>query len=156
MNLNIATEVAALKRMPLDDLREKYGAVFGEATRNGNRVWLVKRIAWRLQALAEGDLSQRARQRAAAIANDADLRLTPPGPPRPVSPTSAPSRRLPMPGAVLTRVYKGATLQVKVLTKGFEFEDKIYTSLSAVAQAISGSHCNGFLFFKIAKKGASR
>jgi hypothetical protein len=156
MNLNIATEVAALKRMPVDDLRAKYGAVFGEATRNGNRAWLVKRIAWRLQALAEGDLSQRARQRAAQIANDADLRLTPPGPPRPVSPTSAPARRLPMAGAVLTRVYKGATLQVKVLAKGFEFEDKIYTSLSAVAQAISGSHCNGFLFFKIAKKGASR
>jgi hypothetical protein len=142
--------------MPLDDLRAKYGVAFGEATRNSNRVWLVKRIAWRLQALAEGDLSQRARQRAAQVAKDADLRLTPPGPPRPVSPTSASGRRLPMPGAVLTRVYKGATLQVKVLTKGFEFEDKIYTSLSAVAQAISGSHCNGFLFFKIAKKGASR
>jgi hypothetical protein len=61
-----------------------------------------------------------------------------------------------MAGAVLTRVYKGATLQVKVLTKGFEFEDKIYSSLSAVAQAISGSHCNGFHFFRIAKKGARR
>jgi hypothetical protein len=156
MNLNIAIEVAALQRMPLDDLRAKYGAVFGEATRNSNRVWLVKRIAWRLQALAEGDLSQRARQRAAQIANDADLRLTPPGPPRPVSPTSAPGRRLPMAGAVLTRVYKGATLQVKVLAKGFEFEDKIYSSLSAVAKAISGSHCNGFHFFRIAKEGTSR
>ena len=156
MNLNIATEVAALQRMPLDDLRAKYGVAFGEATRNSNRVWLVKRIAWRLQALAEGDLSQRARQRAAAIANDADLRLTPPGPPRPVSPTSTPGRRLPMAGAVLTRVYKGATLQVKVLTKGFEFENRIYSSLSAVAKAISGSHCNGFLFFRIAKEGAGR
>ncbi len=156
MNLNIALEVAALQRMALDDLRVQYGAVFGEATRTSNRVWLVKRIAWRLQALAEGDLSQRARQRAAAIANDADLRLTPPGRPRPVSPLSAPGKRLPMPGAVLTRVYKGATLQVKVLTKGFEFENRIYSSLSAVAKAISGSHCNGFLFFKIAKEGASR
>jgi hypothetical protein len=156
MNLNIATEVAALQRMPLDDLRAKYGVAFGEATRNSNRVWLVKRIAWRLQALAEGDLSQRARQRAAQIANDADLRLTPPGLPRSFSPRSAPGRRLPRPGAVLTRVYKGATLQVKVLTKGFEFENRIYSSLSAVAKAISGSHCNGFLFFRIAKEGAGR
>jgi hypothetical protein len=142
--------------MPLDDLRAQYGTVFGEATRNGNRVWLVKRIAWRLQALAEGDLSQRARQRAAQIANDADLRLTPPGPPRLVSPTAAPRQRLPRAGAVLTRVYKGATLQVKVLARGFEFEGAMYTSLSAVAKAISGSHCNGFHFFRIAKEGASR
>jgi hypothetical protein len=109
-----------------------------------------------LQALAEGDLSQRARQRAAAIANDADLRLTPPGPSRLVSPTAAHGQRLPRAGAVLTRVYKGATLQVKVLARGFEFEDKIYTSLSAVAKAISGSHCNGFHFFRIAKEGANR
>ncbi|WP_157369539.1 hypothetical protein [Zavarzinella formosa] len=34
-------------------------------------------FAWRVQALAEGDLSERACQRVAAI-NDADLRLTPP------------------------------------------------------------------------------
>ena len=33
---------------------------------------------WRLQALAEGDLSERARRRAAELANDADLRLAPP------------------------------------------------------------------------------
>jgi hypothetical protein len=52
--------------------------VFGEATRAGNKSWLIKRIAWRLQALAEGDLSERARQRAKELANDADLRLSPP------------------------------------------------------------------------------
>jgi hypothetical protein len=39
-----------------------------------NRTWLIKRLAWRLQALAEGDLSQRA----AELANDAALRLNPP------------------------------------------------------------------------------
>jgi hypothetical protein len=59
-------------------LREKYAAVFGEATTTGNRTWLVRRIAWRLQALAEGDLSELARQRAAELARDADLRVIPP------------------------------------------------------------------------------
>jgi hypothetical protein len=42
------------------------------------RPWLVKRLAWRLEVLAEGDLSERARQRAAQLANDADLRLSAP------------------------------------------------------------------------------
>ena len=75
MHLNIANEVAVLKRLPIHDLRAKYAEVFEEPTRAGNRVWLVKRIAWRLQALAEGDLTQRARQRAAELTNHADLRV---------------------------------------------------------------------------------
>src|SRR5262249_10819096 len=55
-----------------------YARVFGEATSGHNRVWLLRRIAWRIQALAEGGLSERARRRAAELARDADLRSTPP------------------------------------------------------------------------------
>jgi hypothetical protein len=96
------------------------------------------------------------------LANDADLRLNPPKPkPATVTPehTQAavlrfpPDGRLPPPGTILTRVYKGATLQVKVLPQGFEFEGEVYTSLSAVAKAITGSHCNGYLFFRRGAKG---
>ena len=76
--LNVTREVAALQRLGVKALRERYAEVFGEATPARNKVWLVKRIAWRLQALAEGDLSERARRRAAELANDADLRLNPP------------------------------------------------------------------------------
>jgi Protein of unknown function (DUF2924) len=78
METNVAREVAALQRMTPKQLREKYAAVFGEATAAGNRTWLVRRIAWRLQALAEGDLSERAKARTAELARDADLRVTPP------------------------------------------------------------------------------
>ncbi|MCG3125584.1 MAG: hypothetical protein CHACPFDD_00409 [Phycisphaerae bacterium] len=78
MALNIAKEIADLKQMTVRELREKYEGVFGEPTRAGNRDWLFKRIAWRIQALAEGDLSERARQRAEFLARDADLRTTAP------------------------------------------------------------------------------
>src|SRR5215212_11475926 len=74
----VVMELAALQRMGVAALREKYAAVFGEGTTTGNRTWLVRRIAWRLQALAEGDLSDRAKQRAAELARDADLRVVPP------------------------------------------------------------------------------
>ena len=43
--------------------------------RRGRSFRLNKRIVWRLQALAEGDLSERARRRAAELARDADLVL---------------------------------------------------------------------------------
>jgi hypothetical protein len=78
MQLNVAKEVAALRRLTTRQLRQRYAEVFGEATNANNKAWLVKRIAWRLQALAEGDLSERARRRAAELAHDADLRLSPP------------------------------------------------------------------------------
>src|SRR5829696_3160590 len=73
-----AKELAALQRVGVAALRERYAEVFGEATTTGNRTWLIRRIAWRLQALAEGDLSERAKQRAAELARDADLRILPP------------------------------------------------------------------------------
>ena len=78
MQVNVAKELAALEAMTVNELRAKYAQVFGEETRVGNKAWLVKRVIWRLQALAEGDLSERARRRAAELAQDADLRLSPP------------------------------------------------------------------------------
>jgi len=164
MQLNIAREVAALQRLSTNELRAKYAALFGEATRAGHKAWLVKRLAWRLQALAEGDLSERARRRAAELAHDADLRLSPPRPrkaavaPAPKALASRPSRdcRLPLPGTVLTRRYKGQTLQVEVLPHGFAFTGQRYKSLGAVAKAITGSHYNGFYFFRLGVKGGDQ
>jgi hypothetical protein len=71
VELNILNEVAALQRLTIGQLRQRFADVFGEATTASNRTWLVKRIAWRLQAQAEGNLSQRARRRATELAQDA-------------------------------------------------------------------------------------
>ena len=73
--MNLAQDIATLPMLSVAQLRTRYAETFGEPTHAGHKAWLVKRIAWRLQALAEGDLSERARQRAAQLANDADLPL---------------------------------------------------------------------------------
>jgi hypothetical protein len=158
-------ELAGLPYLSAAALRERYAQLFGEATRTGNKTWLIKRIAWRLQVLAEGDLSARARQRAAELAHDADLRLAPPrveAPPAAAAENTPRARgrrvhdrRLPPPGTILRRPYKGLLLQVQVLDDGFAFAGTVYPSLSAVAKAITGSHCNGFLFFRLTTKGVS-
>jgi hypothetical protein len=163
MPLDVGQELAALRDMTGGELRHKYAELFGEPTRTGNKVWLVRRLAWRLQALAEGDLSERARQRAAELAHDADLRLSPPRRTKTAAtpPEDGPrlhrpvNHRLPPPGTVLVRPYKGQTLQVRVLSKGFAYDGKIYRSLSAVAKAITGSHCSGYLFFRLLEKGVA-
>ena len=156
MELNIVNEVAALQRLSVGQLRQRFAELFGETTHASNRTWLIKRIVWRMQALAEGDLSERARRRAEELAHDADLRLNPPQskantatPPLQDVRIPAPvDHRLPPPGTILTRPYKGQLVQVQVLTEGFAYGGRVYASLSAVAKAITGSHCNGYLFFR--------
>jgi hypothetical protein len=163
MHHNLAHEVATLEHLSAAELRHRFTELFREPPRSGNRSWLVKRLAWRLQALAEGDLSERARQRANELVRDADLRLSAP---RGTAPTSTQSQdepttsvpralddRLPRPGTVITRRYKGQILQVRILASGFAFGGHVYPSLSAVAKAITGSHCNGYLFFRLGKQG---
>jgi len=160
MHVNVAKEVAALEAMTVAELRVRYSQVLGEATRVRHKTWLVRRIVWRLQALSEGDLSERARRRAAELANDADLRLIPPRPAG-SGPTNKHQSakqaqydpRLPAVGQMLRRLYKGRLLHVRILPQGFEFEGAMYRSLSAVAKAITGSHTNGFLFFRLRGQG---
>src|SRR5580698_4637566 len=89
MHVNVAKELAALRKMSMKELRSRYAEAFGETTNANNKQWLVKRIAWRLQAATEGDLSERARRRAAELANDADLRLSPPKPKPTEQPTTS-------------------------------------------------------------------
>jgi hypothetical protein len=57
-------EIESLGRASRTGLREKYQEVFQEATRGyRHQEDLFRRIAWRLQAQSEGDLSERARGR---------------------------------------------------------------------------------------------
>jgi hypothetical protein len=161
---NVASEIAALPRLRVSELRAKFAAVCGEPTPSHNKVWLIKRIAWRLQALAEGELTERARQRAAELIADADLRLSAPradGTQGNTVSAQAPTLRMPTddrlrPGTILTRRYKGRTLQVEVREHSFAFDGQVYRSLSAVAKAVTGSHCSGHFFFGLAKKGTDQ
>ena len=73
MGMNVGKEVAAMQRMTVAELRGKYAEVFGEETRCRHKEYLWRRIIWRMQALEEGDLSDRARRRAEELANDADV-----------------------------------------------------------------------------------
>lgn len=162
MQLNIAKEVADLQQMTVGQLRLRYARAFGETTNARNKQWMIKKIIWRLQSLAEGDLSERARARAMEIATDADIRRRPPKAPHAsVTRTmviQAPlpnlsESRVPIPGSLITREYKGRLLEVMVLDEGFEFAGEKFKSLSGLAKRITGSHCNGYSFFNLKRGG---
>ena len=152
MSIAIECELARMRQMAVSQLRARFVELFGELPRSRHKKHLVRRIAWRLQALVEGDLSQRAHRRAAELASDADLRLAPPREKSKatVSIAAGPAardERLPMPGTILVRQYHGQTLEVKVLQEGFEYDGRISKSLTAVAKQITARHWNGYHFF---------
>ena len=118
-----------------------------------------------MQANREGGLSERALARAAELVKGAQLRMLPPREPRTAKPDEHRTKvvacplkgdgRLPLPGSVLTRDYKGQRLIVSVLRHGFEYDGKVYGSLSAVAKAITGKHWNGYHFFGLVRQGGA-
>jgi DUF2924 family protein len=147
----VRMQIENLRKLKVAELNSRYRDLFGEASPSSNRAYLFRRIAWRLQAQAEGDLTERAHRRAAELANDLDLRLR--------APRSfwheierngeIPNRdpRLPPAGTVLERAYQGQSLRVSVLASGFEYQGKHYASLSAIAYRLTGTRWNGFHFF---------
>jgi hypothetical protein len=147
--------IEQLRTLSVLQLQNRFRELFGEKSTSSNRDHLFRRIAWRLQARVLGDLSDRARQRASELADDADLRLRAPASfwraweKRPSQ--SARDARLPAPGTLLQRTYRHRTIEVRVLDKGFEYNGKTYSSLSAIAQHVTGTRWNGFLFFGLTK-----
>ena len=162
MSLNVDEELARLESLPIRELKPEYERLYGIECRSNNKRWLIRKIVWRLQANAEGDLSERARRRAEELADDAEVRVTPPRDfERQLSVGNGTSRkkisihtdpRIPAVGTSITRTYKGQTIEIRVVKDGFEYDGRKYKSLTAVAKKISGSHCNGFRFFQLEAK----
>jgi hypothetical protein len=154
---SIVTQIARLRSMTVGELRTRYAEVFGEQPRSRNKDYLWKRIAYRIQELAEGGISERAKKRAEELARDTDLRVKPPKEFMQAAEAAAeeaersPKRdpRLPAAGTMLKRVYNGRENLVRVLEEGFEYQGRRFASLSAIAREITGTRWNGFRFFAV-------
>jgi len=164
---DIAAEIDALHRMTTSELAERYEDLHGQPVRTRHRAYLIRKIAWRIQANAEGDLTERARKRAAELADDADIRVMAPKtlvcPPQSGSEATVTrllpngehnDPRIPSPGSAIIREYKGRKIRVVVLAdrQGFEYDGDRYRTLSAIAKKVTGSHINGFRFFRLGSK----
>lgn len=163
---DVPAQLAALHDMTVDQMRERWLVLYGQPTASRNKAHLRKRLAWRIQEVAEGGLTQRARDRIEQILDGHFLpditrrarEAAQPVLPRASAPT-APARdpRLPPTGTALRKVHRGEEHLVTVLDDGFEHAGTRYKTLTAVAKAITGSGWNGFLFFGLAtRSGAAR
>ena len=159
----VVAAIEQLRTLNVIALQKKYQQIFGDASKSSNKQYLFRRIAWRLQANAEGGLSERACHRAVQIADEADLRTRAPkgflSAQVPAGTTSTPDpsqlqrdARLPASGSLLTRRLNDRQIVVKVLAEGFEFESRHYRSLSAIAREVTGTRWNGLLFFGLTER----
>jgi hypothetical protein len=169
MKKTLRDRIAELAAMNVPALREEHRRLFGEEPASAHRQFLFRKIAWRLQADEEGGLSEAALELARGIARDTPLRnrvITNASKRRSGLPdeqtaitTIQPGHdsRLPMPGGLIVKQHKGETHVVKVLDDGrFEYGDRRYKSLSAIAQDITGTKWNGLLFFGLTEKQNGR
>ncbi|MDR3719212.1 MAG: DUF2924 domain-containing protein [Bryobacteraceae bacterium] len=161
---NREVDVGQLSEMDTQQLVELHRKLFGEERVASNAGHLRRKIAWHIQAAREGGLPDSARQYALVIARGATLRVRisenaarrkseiPLD--RTVTTAVAPEHdvRLPLAGSLLMKDYRGRTIIVRVLNHGFEYDGRKFTSLSAVAQDITGTKWNGWAFFGLAKK----
>lgn len=172
--MSMATDIFRLQSVKTAELKQQYEKLWGEPSRSNNRQYLIKKIAWRMQEENRDGIPEALRRRALEIANPLDLRTRPrPGFGEEMERLAEQGRqeieeaaereerdplgnwdpRLPMPGTVLTREYKGRKVEALIAgAKRFEYEGRVYRSLSAVAKAITGTQYNGFAFFGLAEK----
>jgi len=150
------SQITVLKNASVKELQQKHQELFSdqEAT-SDNKVYLIKRITYRLQELEYGGLSEKAQHRLAELINLHD----------PINNKAMRSkismetdtekknigrdRRLPIPGSVIVKEYRSNKIEVKVLENGFEYNGKIYKTLTTIAKEVSGAHWNGYVFFNL-------
>ena len=140
MKQSVLKQVAELPELDSDQLKERWRALFGSEPPAYNKPYLIKRLAYRIQELAYGGLSDAAQaQLRDALHEDDSL----PG-------RMHRSRRkpgMPVVGTRLVREWQGNRYEVTVVSGGFEFDGRKYRSLTAITKAITGTHWNGPGFF---------
>jgi len=152
------SEIARLQRMPVADLQVEWLKLYGEPTRSRNRQFLFRRLAWRIQELQHGGLSDVAKDRIDKLAPDFTRART-----LAAASTTLPGEhrlhrdpRIPSPGTLIVKAYKGRELRVAVREDGLELDGTMYATATALAKAVTGSKSiNGWLFLGITKRKRS-
>jgi hypothetical protein len=149
MNNGVLAQLAALPQTKTPELKTMWRQLFGTEPPPYNRRFLESRLAYRIQELAFGGLSEETRARLDALVEDEDRRVS----------GKARVRRLedrPIVGTRLIREWKGVEHQVTVLADGFEYRGQRFKSLSAIARKIAGTRWNGPAFFGLRRPGRGR
>lgn len=142
--IELSRRITTLTDLTTQQLRTEWRRLYRSHPPRFSRDLLVRTIAYRLQELTYGGLSKATQRRLIALTKELH---TSGG----ISPDSGPRIR---PGARLVREWRGKAHTVVVTEEGFEYAGKSYSSLSKIAQAITGAHWSGPRFFGLNRSEA--
>jgi hypothetical protein len=145
MNSAILSQLTALKAMSVPDLKARWRELFDTPAPPYNRRFLESRLAYRIQELEFGGLSDVAVERLDALADALSEG-------RPLQRKGGNSR--PLAGTRLMREWQGVEHCVTVRDNDFEYQGRPFKSLSSIARAIAGTRWNGWVFFGLKSQGA--
>jgi hypothetical protein len=143
---SVLKQIADLQNLSHAQLQQLWRTLYGKEPTAFNRPYLIKRLAYRIQEIAYGGLSETARKTMDEILDthgfdenggSLDGRRT----------ERKRKMGVPVVGTRLVREWNGRTYEVTVVYGGFEYEGRRYRSLTAIATAITGTHWNGRAFF---------
>jgi hypothetical protein len=150
------SQIMELKEKSLGELQAKHKELFpDQLTPSNNKVYLWRKIAYRLQELEYGGISNETQSKIKNLIQQYDpinnkaLRPNDVLKDQPKKSKMSRDKRLPIPGTVIIKEYKGIKLEVKIFESGFEYHNKVYKSLTAIAKEVTGAHWNGYLFFNL-------
>ena len=135
----VLAQLAALKTAPIGALKQKWRDLFEREPPPYNRRFLESRLAYRIQELAYGGLGRETLDRLRAMAKQYEAKDASERKSRPV--------HRPIAGTQLIREWQGISHCVTVRADDFEYLGRPYKSLSSVAQEITGTKWNGWVFF---------
>jgi len=144
---SVLTRVAALKALPIPNLKQQWRELFETEPPPYNRRFLEHRLAYRIQELAYGGLKRETIERLRALAEDLDGRDS--------ARRRRPAKDRPIAGTRLIREYQGIEHCATVRDEDYEYQGRPYKSLSAIARAITGTRWNGLLFFGLARRNGT-
>ena len=139
MNDSVLAQLAALPEKTLPELRQLCRDLSDREPPSGNKPFLVKRLAYRVQELACAGLSARAEAKLNVLIEEEDRRVR-------GLPVVRKGDR-PIAGTRLIREWQGVEHTTTVLDDGFEYQGRRYKSLSAIARTITRTRWNGPLFW---------
>ena len=142
---SVVAQLAALRKMSVVELKQRWEALFGTPAPNNSRSYLEVRLGNRIQELMLGGLSRDTRRVLDLLVKELEGNNT-----RKAIMTDP---RKPIPGTRLLREWDGAEHSVTVLRDGFDWQGRKFKSLSAVARAITGTQWNGYRFFGLREAG---
>jgi hypothetical protein len=136
-DLNVAKQVLKLKTMSLNDLRDLWYSLYKHDPISDSKMYMIPQLAYRIQELAYGGTDEATERKIQQVAHD-------------ISKGKKKAYK-PLLGTKIVKEYRNKLHEIFVVADGFSYNGRVYGSLSAVAQQITGIKWNGLVFFGVKK-----